>query len=160
VSPGRPARGLRFECTQCGVCCTNRGDYGHVYLSDREVLDLARLLGLLPMEFRSRYTFVDEYGWTQLVLEDHCVFLDVKTWRCSVYEARPIQCRTFPFWRNLVERGEWTSEARALCEGIGRGPLYSIEQVEPLMREMESSADDEDEDGDDGEPLEGERGED
>ena len=131
------SEGLRFECTQCGECCTRRGEYGYVYLNDREVVAMARHLGLLPMEFRRRYTFVDEYGWTQVVLDDRCVFLDPETNRCGVYPVRPTQCRTFPFWRDLVVNGAWSDEACALCEGIGRGPLHQIEDVVPLMQEME-----------------------
>jgi len=130
-------RGLRFECTQCGECCTSRGDYGYVYLSDREVAAIAHFLGLLPHEFRRRYTFVDEYGWTQVVLDNRCVFLDPERGSCTIYPVRPLQCRTFPFWRDLVRDGEWTAEARALCEGIGRGKLHQIEDVEPLMQAME-----------------------
>jgi uncharacterized protein len=60
MSTARP--GLRFECTECGKCCTSRGEYNHVYLSDAEVVSLARYLGMLPMEFRQRFTFTDEYG--------------------------------------------------------------------------------------------------
>ena len=33
--------GLRFECTQCGKCCTLREDYGHVYLNRDEQKALA-----------------------------------------------------------------------------------------------------------------------
>jgi len=131
--------GLRFECTLCGHCCTQRGEYGHVYLNDAELGALARFLGVTPFEFRRDYTFVDEYGWTQLYLGEACVFLDRATNRCGVYAARPIQCRTFPFWRNLVRDGEWTAEARAACEGVGRGPLHRVEDIEPHMREMEES---------------------
>jgi uncharacterized protein len=133
--------GLRFECTVCGHCCTRRGEYGYVYLNDREVVAMAHHLGLLPMEFRRRYTFEDEYGWTQVVLEDRCVFLDPESNRCGVYPVRPTQCRTFPFWRDLVADGEWTPEARELCEGVGRGPLHQIEDVAPLMQEMEREQD-------------------
>ena len=27
-----------------------------------------------------------------------CVFFDLEKKQCGVYEARPSQCRTFPFW--------------------------------------------------------------
>jgi len=135
--------GLRFECTKCGKCCTSRGDYGYVYLNDREVADIARFLGLLPHEFRQRYTFLDEYGWTQVVLQDQCVFLGDDRASCQIYPVRPLQCRTFPFWRDLVEDGAWTPEARALCEGIGRGKLYQLEEVEPHMLAMEHAEDEE-----------------
>ena len=70
---------------------------------------------------------------------ERCVFLEPQTRRCSVYPARPTQCRTFPFWRSSVVEGEWTDEVRALCEGIGRGPLHSIEEAERLMVQMENA---------------------
>jgi uncharacterized protein len=132
------ARGLRFECTGCGGCCTARGEYAHVYLNPDEVRDLADELALSTREFRRRYTFVDEYGYTQLRFDhDSCVFLAPDTNRCTVYGARPTQCRTFPFWRDLVRDRKWTPEARALCEGIGRGPLHTLEDAEARMIEME-----------------------
>ena len=119
-------KGLRFECTQCGKCCTNRGDYAHVYVGRQEVKDLAAYLGMSLRKFKHKYTFVDEDGWTQLAFgSDQCVFLDAATGACGVYGARPVQCRTFPFWRDFTRNGEWTDEIRSLCEGIGRGRLYS-----------------------------------
>lgn len=133
--------GLRFECTECGACCTNRGDYAHVYASDDEVRALAKLRGMSLGRFRRQYTFTDEYGWTQLVFRGKsCVFLDGK--RCTVYEARPTQCRTFPFWRELVKNGEWTDRARELCEGVGRGRRYSKAEAEGLMLAFDRSEDD------------------
>jgi Fe-S-cluster containining protein len=133
--------GLRFECTQCGQCCTNRGDYQHLYVSDPEVVRLARFLGLLPAEFRRRFTWVDEYGWTQVFLDERCVFLDPQTMRCKVYPVRPTQCRTFPFWRDLVREGGWTDTAQRLCEGVGRGPAHPADAIERQMQDMERSSD-------------------
>jgi uncharacterized protein len=131
-------RGLRFECTGCGACCKARGEYAHVYLNPDEAADLAREVGLPLREFRRRFTFVDEYGYTQLRFDDAtCVFLDRATNRCTVYGARPTQCRTFPFWRGLVADGRFTPEARELCEGIGRGPAHRRADVEARMLEME-----------------------
>lgn len=134
---------LRFECTQCGKCCTRHDEYAHVYLNRDEVAALARHLGLSVSEFRRRHTFRDEYGWTQLEFSgDHCVFLDPGTGHCGVYEARPTQCRTFPFWRDHVIDGNWSAEVAAMCEGIGRGRLYSIEEAEVRIAEMEASEED------------------
>lgn len=138
MSP-KPAAALRFECTQCGKCCTNRGEYAHVYLADEEVDALAEHLVLSRGAFKRKYTFIDEYGWRQLRFsEDRCVFLD-DAGRCGVYAARPVQCRTFPFWREMVHQGGWSEEARSLCEGVGRGRLYSIEEAEVMMQEFEES---------------------
>jgi Fe-S-cluster containining protein len=60
-----------------------------------------------------------------------CVF-----WKdgCSVYAARPLQCRTFPFWSSiLVSSGSWKI-ARSGCPGMGRGRLFSPEEIESLVR--------------------------
>jgi Fe-S-cluster containining protein len=43
--------------------------------------------------------------------------------------VRPKQCRAFPFWDgNLENKREWNETARA-CEGIGRGPLITEEEI-------------------------------
>jgi Fe-S-cluster containining protein len=134
VAEERP--GLCFECTQCGECCTTRGEYAYVYLSRRESAALAAHLGLGRAEFERRHTFVDEDGWRQLrFTEGRCTFLD-DAGRCGIYEARPVQCRTFPFWPEFVADGEWTAEVRDLCEGIGRGPRYTRTEAEALMFEF------------------------
>ncbi len=133
---------LRFECTQCGRCCRNNGGYAHVYLNEEETDALADHLGLTLITFLERYTFVDEDGWTQLrTTGDRCRFLEPDTNQCRVYEARPTQCRTFPFWRETIRDGAWTPEVREICEGVGRGRLYSIEEAEVQMREMQEAED-------------------
>jgi Fe-S-cluster containining protein len=130
---------LRFECTQCARCCTNRGEYAYVYLNDEESRDLAEHLGLRRREFERRYTFVDEDGWRQLRFEDErCVFL-TDDGRCSVYPARPTQCRTFPFWPEMIRDGRWTPAARELCEGVGKGPVYTREEADVLVRAFAES---------------------
>ncbi|MFT5042291.1 MAG: Fe-S-cluster containining protein [Hyphomicrobiaceae bacterium] len=137
---------LRFECTECGKCCRVRGPYAHVYMNEDEVAGLAKSLGLSKQQFRWRYTTLDELGWTELVFkDDRCVFLDDATDRCTVYEARPTQCRTFPFWRNFVRDGQWTPDVAEMCEGIGQGPVKDPAQVETLMRTQEIA----DDEGDD-----------
>ena len=132
--------GLRFECTQCGKCCTRRFGYEHVYVDEHDVRAMAALLGSSVENFRREHTFVDEYGWTQVrFAEDACPFLDVATNHCQVYAARPVQCRTFPFWRDMVDARGWTDDARTLCEGVGRGEVQPRARVEASMTEMEAS---------------------
>ena len=136
-----PPDGLRFECTQCGKCCTARGEYAYVYLSPEEARAIAHHLGLRVREFKRKYTFVDEYGWTQLRFEtERCVFLDPETQGCTIYAARPTQCRTFPFWRDMIgPDGRWTDDARELCEGLGRGPTWPRREVEARIEAFEAS---------------------
>ncbi len=118
--------GLRFACTQCGHCCT--GEPGFIYLSEAEADALAERLGMDPAAFRRRYTATvhSEHG-RHLSLRERadgaCVF-----WRagagCTVYDQRPTQCRTWPFWRRVVKSpAAWAREA-ASCPGMDQGPLH------------------------------------
>jgi len=130
---------LRFECTGCGKCCTQRGGYAHVYVNGEEVAALASLLGVTAAKFRRRYTFVDEMGWRQLHFRDGaCTFLDPATMQCLVYAARPVQCRTFPFWSEMIGPRGWRAEAKALCEGMARGAEVSRDEVLRAMSEMDA----------------------
>jgi hypothetical protein len=136
-SLGIPA--LRFECTGCGKCCTQRGEYAHVYVDDEEVAALADHLALRPARVRRDFTRVDELGWRQLEFRDgRCVFLDPMTQRCTVYSARPLQCRTFPFWPELVGPRGWSEELRELCEGVDRGDPVPESTVESALSEMKA----------------------
>jgi Fe-S-cluster containining protein len=128
--------GLCFECTQCGDCCKTRGEYAYVYVSRAESRAIAELLDLPTAQFKRKHTFVDEDGWRQLrFAEGRCAFLG-DDGRCGIYAARPVQCRTFPFWPEFVDDGEWTDEVREMCEGIGRGPRYTVAEAEERMLEF------------------------
>ena len=129
---GGPARrrpwyagGLRFECQpECGRCCTRRDGRDFVYLEPEDVWRLALALGLSTAEFR-RLHAVRDRGWTALrMTADACPFLD--GWRCRVYASRPVQCRTFPFWREALRSPAAWRALGALCPGIGRGGLVRL----------------------------------
>ena len=49
------ADGLRFECTQCGNCCKNHGDYAFVYLSPSDVAAIAAYLKLCEADFLAHH---------------------------------------------------------------------------------------------------------
>ena len=122
--------GLRFKCTGCGKCCT--GSPGYVYLSPTDIETLSTHLKISQKEFLRRYTrFVN--GQSALLdapRSDQCIFLKDKA--CSVYEARPVQCRTFPWWlHNIRSRAAWDGAAEE-CEGINHpdAPLVPAAEVE------------------------------
>lgn len=130
--------GLRFGCTMCGHCCS--GPAGYVLVNDAECAALAVRLGLGVQEFVDRYTHVLPEGRS---LREHtgprgydCVFLDRAKFPgravCGVYEDRPRQCRTWPFWNSvLADAGTW-KRAGAMCPGINKGVLVPVEQVRVL----------------------------
>jgi len=130
-SESRPwyTEGLRFECQpDCGACCTNHDDYAYVYLNSGEPERLAELLGLSVEAFQDRYTeVVDRHIVLKMDYPD-CPFLSGS--RCSVYPARPGQCRSFPFWEeNLVDLDSW-ERVHKFCPGIDRGPLLSLPTID------------------------------
>lgn len=126
--------GLRFSCTQCGNCCT--GAPGFTWVSEDEIAALVRRLGIPDPEFRQRFTrTVWRKGAQQVTLVDlgkaknHACTFFKKGVGCTVYEDRPRQCRTWPFWRrNLTDPQDWAAEA-AGCPGINRGPLHDAATI-------------------------------
>lgn len=112
--------GLPFECTECGKCCKTQGS---VYLSPTEVKQAATLLDISASTFVERYASRtlhhdnqddDVIPWVRLVNSNDgaCVFLNDDN-QCMVYEARPIQCSTFPFWPDLMKSpSTWNAEVR------------------------------------------------
>lgn len=124
--------GLRFECTGCGDCCRNHGDYTYVYLADFEVDVIAYYLGLDRRSFVERFC-EEEDGWIFLKNEGpHCLFLE--DGRCRIYNVRPVQCRTWPFWSENLTAQTWHGPVRECCPGIGRGRLYSADEIEEIAQ--------------------------
>jgi Fe-S-cluster containining protein len=123
------ADGLRFTCTGCGNCCT--GGPGYVWVNQAEIDALAARLGIAVGEFERKYVRQVGIRRTLAELKNYdCVFLDAKTRHCTVYEDRPRQCRTWPFWdSNLASPEAWQRTCEA-CPGSGRGKLYSLETIQ------------------------------
>jgi len=120
--------GLRFECQpDCGACCVNHGDYSFVYLEDGEVDALAEFLEIGRSEFLRRFTAVDDGHIVLRMDAPACPFLVDD--RCSVYPVRPVQCSTFPFWKeNLRTRANW-SKLKEFCPGIGKGERVDLDTI-------------------------------
>jgi Fe-S-cluster containining protein len=126
--------GLRFTCTQCGDCCS--GEPGYVWVDQDEINAMAEVMGLDADAFEHR--FVRQVGTDRSLVEypdGDCILLDPETRRCTVYAARPIQCRTWPFWdSNLKRKQDWKATCE-VCPGAGAGRLYSIEEIERARKQ-------------------------
>lgn len=131
------AKGLRFECTQCGNCCRNHGGYDYVYLTEHELTEIPRFLGLTRAEFLERYC-EKEPGYFVTIRTDSpaCPFLTEGN-RCGIYPVRPKQCATWPFWQENLERATWEGPVKQCCPGIDRGELRPASEVERIARETE-----------------------
>lgn len=134
------AEGLRFDCIQCSACCS--GSPGLVRLSREDLARLAKGFSMDPETFVSRYCRWLELGsGPELCLKEcenyDCVFLQKGA--CSVYQLRPTQCRTYPFWDEIVEsKVTWNREA-ACCPGIGKGTRHSPEEISDLLIRQRAS---------------------
>lgn len=115
-------QGLRFGCTQCGGCCT--GASGTVFMNAQESERIARHLGLELATFLERYAYPVKDGHSLREVGDNFACIFFRDERCAIYDARPTQCRTFPFWaENVRSEAAWKKTCRD-CPGIGRGRLY------------------------------------
>lgn len=132
---GRDGRGLRFTCTMCGNCCS--GPEGYVLVDDAEAEALARRLGISAAEFVEKYTHNTSEGRSLTEKRSagglDCVFLDRESIPgkavCGVYEDRPAQCRTWPFWPSVIKtRAAW-ERARRTCPGMDKGKLHTVVQI-------------------------------
>lgn len=134
------AEGLRFECTQCGNCCT--GPPGYVWFDEAEGRRIAEHLGLTERVFLRRYAHKVNGRWS---LAEHltghgydCIFLDRASSPgralCTIYRERPVQCRTWPFWpENLSSPQAWRrAKQDTPCPGMGSGTLVPVERVRVL----------------------------
>ena len=121
--------GLAFSCTECGDCCT--GAPGFVWVDAAEVARLAEFRGESPETFGRR--FLRRVGDRISLVErpnGDCIFWDRATRGCSVYAARPVQCRTWPFWpSNLASPEDWEHVVR-VCPGSGQGQLFTVAEIE------------------------------
>ncbi len=123
------APGLSFECTQCGNCCT--GNPGVVWVTDAEIHALAELRQQTYGEILIHHTrLVGSRRTLTEFANGDCTFFDGQTRRCTVYAARPEQCRNWPFWRSNLESPEAWSRVQSLCPGAGSGAFVPLAEIE------------------------------
>ncbi len=87
---------LRTSCDSCvHKCCSQPYDW--VFLSLREIEALEVASGLSGENFVAKRRNANN-GHVFHTLNLPCRFLDSQTGKCTVYEARPLVCRLFPFY--------------------------------------------------------------
>ncbi len=123
-------KGLRFQCQGSGNCCLSRGEYGFVYLSKGDKKALAKHLDMDEIDFLKKYCDQSDgiHHLKERAEQDECMFL--KENKCSVYSARPTQCRTWPFWPENMNAKSWKKDVKTFCPGVGRGPHVPAHKIE------------------------------
>lgn len=104
-------------CKKCnGYCCS--GKSGNIWVNQFEILQICSLLNTNPIEFIPKYLQRKKNRYS--IIEKHtdngfeCIFLQPNA-TCSIYAARPRQCKTFPFWAEF--KRDVTSHFSA-CPGV------------------------------------------
>jgi Fe-S-cluster containining protein len=111
-----------------------------VFLSEKDLNKLASELKMDKYSFLSVYCrwIEREQGVEYLSLKEKsnydCVFWDSG---CTVYQSRPLQCRTFPFWKSILCSAEAWEAAAISCPGINSGPLRSYEEIKRRLQSRE-----------------------
>jgi len=127
--------GLKFECSQCGDCCT--GAPGFVWVNPKEIEALAADVHMDVDVFTAAY--VRSVGHRKSLTEHEngdCVFFDGESRKCTVYNARPKQCKTWPFWDSNLESPETWARTCQACPGSGQGKLHQIEHIESQRKQV------------------------
>jgi Fe-S-cluster containining protein len=144
--------GIEFSCQMCGACCRGFKE-GEVYLYPDDIARLAKLLNLTSKarlrKFAKEYLKVvnDSFFWKDPDAsrgktyryktlgfkftgdDEHCDFL--KDNKCTIHEARPFQCRCFPFWQMLVSSSKNLVNYSKKCPGLKvlKGKRYTREEI-------------------------------
>jgi len=85
-------------CKWCeGNCCI--GESGYIWVSPTEIKSIASFLNIDEEVFKNR--FLIKVGYRFSIKEKPykngyaCIFFENG---CKIYDVRPSQCRSFPFW--------------------------------------------------------------
>ena len=135
-------KGLQFSCQMCGHCCS--GSTGSVRFTEEEAVKMASHVKVSKEQFYKEYTRrrgnkkskYYELKEQRRNGDYDCIFLDRETMPgksiCSLYDARPAQCRTWPFWQeNLESENAWKAVSKGVegCAGIGIGPVIPYNEI-------------------------------
>lgn len=100
---------------------------------------MAEHLGVTTTKFRERFEIQWDINADQWAIDASDGFgcpLLTQAGRCRVHPVKPAQCRTFPFWDELLDDRTAWREAKRFCPGIDAegGRLYSLEEIQKLRR--------------------------
>jgi Fe-S-cluster containining protein len=113
---------FRFDASKCSSCAGNCciGESGFIWITIDEIEKLAIHLNVSVKEVFDNYLIKYDYKFSikERKIGDNnfaCIFFDLDKKQCSIYEARPTQCRTFPFWEHFKNNVE---EVKQECPAI------------------------------------------
>ncbi len=115
---------FKFECQNCGECCTNT----KIILSPYDIARLSFRLNIETKEFHKNFTRFIINAKTKIPMcvlktAPACTFLK-KDEGCQIYDYRPYMCRAFP----IGNFGKYYFLEDSYCKGCGKGEKKSIDE--------------------------------
>jgi len=110
-----------IDCTQCANCCKTI----HPLLTEDDIQQIARHLGMEESDFRAEYLEVEEDGKSRMKGLP-CRFLGADN-RCTIYEVRPADCVEYPHTdkEGFTFRTYGIADNSLLCPAV----FYIVEQL-------------------------------
>ncbi len=125
---------VRFQCSGCGDCCSGDPDTHFIELLAGEAERIREYLQLSKTVFqRDHIVSIADIGKGIRINEQgRCSLLGADN-RCQVYQVRPLQCRSYPFWPEIMHSLDtWRAEANH-CEGIHQGEAITPQHIESQL---------------------------
>jgi len=123
--------GLKFTCKRCSFCCGHSP--GFVYLSKSDLERLCAYFKMTAPDFAQKYCRWANYyhGTTVLALQEQKNY-DCILWKdgCTAYQARPLQCSTYPFWSWMLQDKATWDEVAQDCPGMNSGQLWPKDYID------------------------------
>ncbi len=120
---------FKFGCTMCGQCCINRED---ILLSPKDVFAISKELDIRPEELIRNYcdTYLGESSHMPIVrlmpVGEYKICPLLKGHRCSVHNAKPTVCATYPVGRAIAFGKEgWNDDMVLTADQI----LYLVQDT-------------------------------
>lgn len=111
---------IRWTCVRCGNSCRDLAPRRrNILLTAGDIKRIVSANGREPEDFSVPSRTRAPYQRKMRKLEGRCIFLQGST--CSIYKARPLICRFYPFSLDVSEDGKLEIGFDSACQGIGKG---------------------------------------
>lgn len=106
------------KCEICGgKCCI--GESGYIWVNQDEIKKISEKLKLDLEVFKQEFLIKikGRYSIKEIPYNDGfaCVFFNTDTKKCKIYDCRPNQCKSFPFWNYFKKNFD---ELEKECIGV------------------------------------------
>jgi len=125
---------VHFQCVKCGICCGDTKEKArHILLLKIEAEQIATTTSQPTSKFTEKIKNKAPYNYEMKKTKNgKCIFLENN--RCTIYTARPLICRFYPFELKITHDGKHTFLYTLECPGINKGHMLSKNYYRKLLR--------------------------